>query len=212
VLRFRAERRLPYHVVSSEELAKVSGVVHHEGVCFEVRLLPPPSFEALRSQLDATEGPVRLLYLDGIDNPHNLGAILRSAAHFGAHALLGAKGRLPRLGPAAVRIAQGGAEVVPIVHVDRPTDVLGTLAGSGFGVVATDVREGPSLWEAPLPPRVVFLLGAERAGLSRSLRRAATSTLTIPGTGGVESLNVATASAVLLAEHTRRSLSGAPRD
>src|SRR5690606_37911850 len=89
VLRELARRRLPYRIVSDEELAKVAGSQHHEGICFYARPLPAPDEAALLAPFRAGDRAGCLLYLDGVENPHNVGAILRTAAHFGCVALAG---------------------------------------------------------------------------------------------------------------------------
>lgn len=194
-----ARRRLPYRVVDDEELAKVAGSQHHEGICLVARPRPEPDERALF----AVRGPARVVYLDGVENPHNVGAILRTAAHFGCLALAGARDRLPSPSGATARVAEGGAEHVPVVRFEDPIASLRSMS-KRFALVATahDARE--SVFEAKLPERCVILLGAEGTGLTPKVRALASSTVAIPGTGAVESLNVASAAAVLLAEHYRR--------
>ena len=194
-----ARRRLPYRVVSDEELARVAGSQHHEGVCLVARPRPEPDERAVF----AVRGPARAVYLDGVENPHNVGAILRTAAHFGVIALAGARDRLPAPAGAVARVAEGGAEHVPVVRFADPLASLRALSKE-FALVATahDARE--SVFEARLPERCVILLGAEGRGLSAKVRALASMAVAIPGTGAVESLNVASAAAVLLAEHYRR--------
>lgn len=194
-----ARRRLPYRVVADDELAKVAGSQHHEGICLVARPRPEPDERAVF----AARGPACALYLDGVENPHNVGAILRSAAHFGAVALAGARDRLPSPSGATARVAEGGAEHVPVVRFADPIASLRALA-ERFTLVATAHDARASLFEAGLPERCVLLLGAEGSGLSRPIRALASRTVAIPGTGAVESLNVASAAAVLLAEHHRR--------
>lgn len=204
VLRQRAARKQPYHVVSNQELARVAGAVHHEGVCFVVRDPVAPRPETTLGSLERETGVCRLLALDGVDNPHNLGAILRSAAHFGAQAVIGAEGVMPRLGPAARRVAEGGAEAVAVIASADLQGALRRLQRAGFVLIATDAHDGEDLWQSALPARCVFLLGAERSGLSEVLAGLAERRVSIPGTGRVESLNVANAAAVLLSEHGRQ--------
>lgn len=204
-----ARRRLGYNIVTSEDLERITGGVHHEGVCFYVDPAPPPSFddlleEAAAAQRDKSALVMRVLYLDGVRNPHNLGAILRTAAHFGVRALLVPAANTPGLGPAGTRVAEGGAEAVPLIRLNRPLDALTALKERGVPLFVTDAHEGESVYQADLPARCVLALGAEREGISDGLRKLARRPLFIPGTGDVESLNVAAAASVLLAEHARR--------
>jgi len=144
-------------------------------------------------------GPQCALWLDGVGNPHNLGAILRSAAHFGVTALLLPKHSPLALSGAAARVAEGGAEAVPMVRLGRSDNAIAQLRSAGFVLAATVVRGGSDLFATAVPERVVYVLGAEGEGMDRELVAACDMRLSIPGTGAVESLNVAAATAVLLA-------------
>jgi len=197
-----AKARRPYRVVEAVELDKVAGSRHHEGVCVIAEALESPPPDEILDALG--EGPARFLFLDGVGNPHNVGAILRSAAHFGSAALAGFPEELPAIAGAVARIAEGAAEHVPVMAWPDPGRALDRLETHGFKSVATVVKGAPSLFETELPRRAVFLIGAEKDGLSESARDAADIGVTIPGTGRVESLNVAAACAVLLAEHSRQ--------
>lgn len=200
VLRHCAELRVGYRIVGEDDLRKLTASQHHEGVCFEVIRASPPSLIALLERVQTR--PSQLAFLDGVGNPHNLGAILRSAAHFGVDAvLLGGDAGLALSG-AACRVAEGGAEAVPLIGIDEMD--WQRLDRSGFVAAATVVRDGVSLHEAALPPRIVWLIGAEGAGVSATRLGTAALRLMIPGTGAVDSLNVASATAVLLAEHARQ--------
>lgn len=203
VLRELARRRLPYRVVGGEELAKVAGAQHHEGICVLARALPTPDEEAVFSPYRAGDRAGRMIYLDGVENPHNVGAILRTAAHFGCVALAGARDRLPTPTGATARVAEGGAEHVPVLRWSDPLASLRALS-SRFTLVATAHDAPDGLYLAELPKRCVFLLGAEGTGLSPTVRALASRTISIRGTGAVESLNVSSAAAILLGEHWRR--------
>ena len=200
VLAWCVKHRIGYRVVEADEIEKLTASGHHEGVCFAMRRGEAPSLAAVLEAVDA-ESPALLLWLHGVGNPHNLGAILRSAAHFGVRAVLlsDASG----LSPAAYRVSEGGAEAVPCVQAENVDAALKRLRGAGFRLAATAVRGGQSLYEKPLPARLVLLLGAEQTGLPPHLLDAADLRLRIPGTGAVESLNVSVASALLVAEWAR---------
>lgn len=200
VLRDCAARRTGYRVVAAEDLERLTGSQHHEGVCFEVLRPEPPALPDLLARLPA--GPAQMVLLDGVGNPHNLGAILRSAAHFGIAAVLAEGLRPPQLSGAACRVAEGGAESVPLLRLDGEGAAL--LARIGFVAVATVVRGGLSLHGAALPARILWLLGAEGHGLSPARQATAPMVVHIPGSGAVDSLNVSAAAAVLFGEHLRQ--------
>ena len=103
------------------------------------------------------------------------------------------------LSAAAARVAEGGAEAVAWVRLGREDNSIAQLHGVGFALAATVVAGGSDLFKAELPPRLVYVLGAEGEGMSAELAKACDLRLSIPGSGAVESLNVASACAVLLA-------------
>lgn len=206
VLAWCVKHRLGYRVVAEADLARITGSSHHEGVCFETLQRPQPTLDALLQRV-RTDGPVRMLLLDGVGNPHNFGAVLRAAAHFGVSAVLLPPDSSLTLSGAAIRIAEGGAEAVDVVVLDAMDDALDALRAAGFALAATLPRDAESIYAiAELPARLVFVLGAEGSGMGPDLIAACTLRLTIPGTGRVESLNIANAVGVLLSEHWRRSL------
>ncbi len=198
LLKHCAEQRMAYRVVADDELEKVSGARHHEGVCVVTRSAEAP----VLSELLAEPGPGRILALDGVGNPHNIGTLLRTAAHFGARAVL-IGGPLKRLSAAAYRTAEGAAEHVPAVLASDIAPLLEQCKSAGYAVCATSSHKGRDLYSQPLPERCCIVLGAERDGLSDTLMKSAGHHLCIPGSGAVESLNVASSAAVFLAEHWR---------
>ena len=202
VLAHCVKHRVGYNVVGEEDLRKLAASSHHEGVVFAANPAPEASLSAWLRDLPA--GPALALWLDGVGNPHNLGAILRSAAHFGVAGLMLPKDSPLALSGAAARVAEGGAEAVPLVRLGRADNSLAQLRSAGFGVAATVVRDGEPLFAAQLPPRLLLVMGAEQTGVDPLLADAAAMRLGIPGTGAVESLNVASASTVFLAEWWRR--------
>src|SRR5690554_1148969 len=150
LLKWCVANRVGYRVVEEEaELERLAGSGHHEGVVADVLRLAEPELAPWLSGIG--EGPQCLLWLDGVGNPHNLGAILRSAAHFGAAGVL-----LPRdsglaLSGAAARVAEGGAEAVPLVRMGQSDDAMRQLRDAGFALAATVVQGGQDVLTATLP-------------------------------------------------------------
>jgi TrmH RNA methyltransferase len=189
-------------VVASEDLERLARSQHHEGVVFDVLPRAEPELDDWLKTVPA--GPLQLVWLVGVGNPHNFGAMLRAAANFGVAAvLLAATARLGVSG-AAARVAEGGAEVVPVVRHAAEDQTMLALRRAGFTVIATSSRGAGSLHSQTLPQRVCWMMGAEGEGLPGDLLAAADRVVAIPGTGAVESLNVAGALAVLLSEHWRQ--------
>ena len=197
LLKWCVANRVGYRVVDELDLHKLAASSHHEGVVADVlREEPLPLSTWLR---DLPSGPQCAIWLDGVGNPHNFGAILRSAAHFGVSAILLPKHSNLSLSGAAARVAEGGAEAVPLVRLGREDNAIAQLRGAGFTLAATVVNGGTDVFATPLPDRTIYVLGAEGEGMDRELAAACDLRLSIPGTGLVESLNVASAAAVLLA-------------
>ncbi len=196
LLKWCVANKVGYRVVADGDLQKLAASSHHEGVVADVVREQPQALTAWLRNRPA--GAHCALWLDGIGNPHNLGAILRSAAHFGVAAILLPKHSTLGLSGAAARVAEGGAEAVPFVRLGRDDNAIAQLHGAGFALAATLVRGGSDLFAAQLPERLVYVLGEERGGMSQALVEACDLKLSIPGTGAVDSLNVAAAAAVLM--------------
>lgn len=218
LLAWCAQEKRGYQIVTDESLERLTKSIHHEGVAILARQIVRWDLAALLAHVGPFKAPpaaqtrgaggtaVRippLLYLDGVQNPHNLGSILRTAAHFGAAAVIGKAGDLPPLSPAAARVAEGAAEHVPVCDLADPARDLARLKKAGYQVVVTSSRRGESLFAKPLGPRVVLVLGSEGEGVSRAIDALADRRVMIPGTGAVESLNVSVACGIVLAEAWR---------
>lgn len=202
LLAFCVKNRIGYNVVENEDLEKLTASAHHEGVCLAV--LPQPELALSTWLMSVPEGPCLLIWLDGVGNPHNLGAIMRSAAHFGVQAILLPKQSQLANSGAAARVAEGAAEYVPLVRLGRNDNAIAQLRSVGFELVTTVVRGGSDLFNTPLPKRCVLVMGAEQAGVEAELLAASRLRVEIPGSGHVDSLNVSAAAAVLLAEWRRQ--------
>ncbi|GAB3515439.1 tRNA/rRNA methyltransferase [Pseudoxanthomonas daejeonensis] len=204
LLAWCVKHRVGYRVVEEEDLDRLAASSHHEGVVADVQRIEPLPLEAWLRGL-APGAPALAIWLDGVGNPHNFGAILRSAAHFGAAVLLPARSPLALSG-AAARVAEGGAEAVTLVRLPDAAAAFAPLRAAGFAMAATLVRGGDDLFGARLPQRLVYVMGAEGEGMDPALAAACELRLSIPGTGAVESLNVAAATAVFLSRWAARSI------
>jgi RNA methyltransferase, TrmH family len=203
LLRWCAANKVGYREVELDDLSRLAATEHHEGVVADIVRAPKP---VLAQLLESLKGKafVRLVLLDGVSNPHNLGAILRNAAHFGSDAVLMSPGTHTDLSGAAYRVAEGGAEAQPLVHLVNLA-AFADIKAAGFTFVAAHTRQAKSLWQQKLPPRCVIVFGAEGAGVSDAMLSHCEVRAAIPGSGKVESLNVAQSVAVFLAEGQRQS-------
>lgn len=203
LLAFCVKNKIGYNVVENEDLEKLSGSAHHEGVC--LALLPMQEQSLSTWLMSVPEGPCLMIWLDGVGNPHNLGAIMRSAAHFDVNAILLPKQSSLANSGAAARVAEGAAEYVPLVRLGRNENSIAQLTAAGFELVTTVVRGGSNVFKTKLPERCVLVMGAEQMGVEADLISASKLRVEIPGTGHVDSLNVSAATAVLLAEWQRQT-------
>ncbi len=192
-----AKARKAYHILDSEALDKVAGTTHHEGVCLVARRRLAPPLDELAAQKTGV-----ILLLEGVANPHNVGAILRVAAFFGAHAVL-VVGKPQPISAAVYRTAEGGAEFVPLLFVPTVSGALSRLAEDGWKIWGTAGRSKHTLWSKSLPERVVLVFGSEREGMSRAAVSACERVVSIPGTGHLDSLNVSCAASTVLGEYRR---------
>lgn len=206
LLRWVAAKRKAYHIVGNEDLERLTESIHHQGVCILARERSALEFNDLLGLLREDQGRQLLVYLDGVENPHNFGAILRTCAHYGVRFILGAEGRLPKLSGAACRVAEGGAEQIGLVQLRQPINQLHQLEKLGFQLLATAGNRGGSLYQHQFAPRTLLAMGAEQQGVSNNLFQLAQQVIKIPGSGHVESLNVSVAFAVCASEYYRQHM------
>lgn len=204
MLQWAAAKRRAYHIVTSEDLERLTQSVHHQGICLLAKENVSLTFNEWLPLIRDDADPHLLVYLDGVENPHNLGAILRTCAHFGSRYVLGMEDRLPRLSPSACRVAEGGAEGVMLVYLQRTKRQLGQLQDCGFELIATAANKGTSLYDHRFRERSILMLGNEGEGINPILFQAADKLVRIPGSGHVESLNVSVAFGVIAGEHHRQ--------
>ena len=212
LLKWCAEQRRAYHIVEEENLERLAETVHHQGIVILAKKGRELNDDRLLESIRDGRLKGSLLYLDGVQNPHNLGSILRTSAHFGVGAVIGRSDQLPGVTASAARVAEGGAETVPLARLGDPPRVLSELKSLGYRLFATASGGGGNLYKAGLTPKSVIILGNEVHGVSPEIAALADESLQIPGTGAVESLNVGVACAVLISEVARRSHTGAAQE
>jgi 23S rRNA (guanosine2251-2'-O)-methyltransferase len=183
-------------------LAQLAGSPRHQGVVARVK--PLPARHSLDEVLDEVEGPPLLLVLDGVTDPHNLGACLRVADGAGAHAVVAPKDHAVGLNATVAKVASGAAETVPYLMVTNLARTLNELKEREIEVVGFSDDAPQSLYEADLRGPVALVLGAEGPGMRQLTRKTCDRLLRIPMQGAVESLNVSVASAVCLYEALRQ--------
>jgi 23S rRNA (guanosine2251-2'-O)-methyltransferase len=195
--------------VPGKRLDGFYGGGRHQGIV--ARVTARAEQATLDEVLDGLQEPALLLVLDGVTDPHNLGACLRVADAAGAHAVVVPKDRSAGLSPVVTKVASGAAESVPFVAVTNLARTLDTLKEREIWIVGA-VEDGPDdLYGADLPAAVAWVLGSEGPGLRRLTRERCDRVVRIPMHGRVESLNVSVAAGLCLFESRRRRGAGPSR-
>jgi 23S rRNA (guanosine2251-2'-O)-methyltransferase len=190
--------------VDDQRLNNMVGTRRHQGVVAKAGELSLA--RNLDELLDAIDGPPLLLVLDGITDPHNLGACLRVADGAGAHAVIVPKDRAVGLNATAAKVASGAAETVPYITVTNLARTLRELKERGILLVGTTEDGEKSLYEADFSGPAALVMGSEGEGMRRLTRETCDVLVSVPMFGSVESLNVSVASGVCLYEARRQRL------
>lgn len=196
---------IPYRETDRETLDRISEGANHQGIALRAEMPTARDESALWRVLDELQEPPWLLVLDGVQDPHNLGACLRTADAAGVHAVIAPRDRSVGLTPVAVKVASGAAEHVPFFQVTNLARVLRRLA-SDYQVwrVGTDGTAKISLYNAELSGALAIVLGNEGEGMRRLTRENCDQLVSIPLVGSVESLNVSVAAGICLFESFRQ--------
>lgn len=194
-----AVERVPTRVIDEQ-----TDGVRHQGVCAEVRGEQILDEGGLAALLEGLAEPPLLVALDGVQDPHNLGACLRSAAAAGAQAVIIPRDRAARLTPTVERAAAGAAWLIPVAAVTNLGRTLMRLKEENCWVVGAAGQADASLYATDLTGPLVLVLGGEEKGLRPRTRAACDFVVSIPMPGQVESLNVSVAAGVCLFEALRQ--------
>lgn len=185
-------------------LAKLAGSHGHQGVAARVEAVTQA--KSLDDLLDQIKEPPLLLVLDGITDPHNLGACLRVADGAGAHAVIAPKDHAAGINATVAKVASGAAETVPYFMVTNLARTLGELKERNIWCIGTSGDAPKTLYQVDLKGPTALVLGAEGGGMRQLTRKTCDELVNIPMHGAVESLNVSVASGVCLYEALRQRL------
>ncbi len=187
-----------------DKLDKIAGNNRHQGIVAEYFKLKSYTENDLYDLLDALEETPFLLVLDGVTDPHNLGACLRTAEGAGVHAVIAPKDNAASITPTVRKVASGAAEVVPFIAVTNLARTLDTLKERGIWLTGTSDKAKQTLYQADLKGPVAIVMGAEGAGIRRLTEERCDFLVSIPMKGQVSSLNVSVATGVCLFEALRQ--------
>lgn len=190
--------------VSKDELDEMAPDARHQGSIARCKPLSNLDESDLFKLIDESEEPPFLLILDGVQDPHNLGACMRTAEAAGAHAVVAPKDRASGITPTALKVSSGAAERLPFIQVTNLARVLRELQQKGVWLVGTSGESEVTLFEVDLKGPLGIILGAEERGIRRLTREHCDQVVYIPMHGGAESLNVSVAAGVCLFEAGRQ--------
>ncbi|MGD8546441.1 MAG: 23S rRNA (guanosine(2251)-2'-O)-methyltransferase RlmB [Thiohalophilus sp.] len=195
---------LPLERVKRQQLDELTGGQRHQGVAALASLPGPGDERSLTQILEGLRVPPFLLILDGVQDPHNLGACLRTADAAGIHAVIAPKDRACGLTSTVRKVASGAAESVPFIQVTNLARTLRELRERGIWLVGTDLDTEQSLYDADLTGPLALVMGAEEKGLRRLTRETCDSLVKLPMAGTVQSLNVSVSAGICLYEALRQ--------
>ena len=192
-------------------LAQISGETRHQGIVAEVRRATVLDEAGLRTlvedRLQSDDGrKLLLLLLDGVQDPHNLGACLRTADAAGVDAVVVPRHGAASLGPTVSKVAAGAAESLPFASVGNLGRVAGWLKDYGVAVLATSDRASQTLYEADLDRPLALVMGSEHTGVGKRIESLCDELISLPMHGSVPSLNVSVATGIFLYEINRQRL------
>ena len=188
--------------VPTKRLDGFYGGGRHQGVVARIEI--HSAKESLEELLESLKAPPLLLVLDGITDPHNLGACLRVANAAGANAVVAPKDHAAGINATVSKVASGAAEITPYFMVTNLARTLADLKDRNVWIVGMDERAEKSLFDADLPSSIAWVLGAEGAGMRRLTRESCDLLVKIPMGGAVESLNASVAAGICMFESVRR--------
>ena len=204
ILEIAHVRNIPVHYIDRAEMDERLPDANHQGIAAVCRSIAAGNENDLQKILDGLDEPPFLLILDGVTDPHNLGACLRSADAAGVHAVIAPKDRAASLTPVARKAASGAAETMPFIMVTNLARTMRKLKKDGIWLMGLSGDATSELYSADLKGPLAMVLGAEGKGMRRLTSEECDYLVKIPMLGSVESLNVSVAAGVCLFDAVRQ--------
>ena len=204
ILKLAEARSVPIHRREREDLTRLCASSHHQGVALMVEPFLYAGLDELLAGIEQSGRAGFLLVLDGIQDPHNLGALIRSAACAGCDGVIIPKDRAAGITPTVEKASAGAVETIPVSLVTNIAQTLQSLKGSGYWVYGLSEEAGHSLYNVDFQGKVVLLIGSEGEGIRPLVRKQCDAVMSIPHYGGVASLNASVAGGIALFEAARR--------
>ena len=206
ILELAKKNKVECKRVTSQYLKDTLSEARHQGVVARLTSVAVKSESDLTYLLDNLDEPPFILLLDGVTDPHNLGACIRTAEAAGVHAIVVPKDKSCGMTATVRKVASGAAEVLPFVQVTNLSRCLKSLQDRGIWVIGTDLATQSSLYQQDLKGPLAIVMGAEAKGLRRLTKEHCDSLVKLPMNGTIESLNVSVATGVVLFEALRQRI------
>lgn len=204
LLRLAAEKEVPVRNRERRDISRLCGTEHHQGVALRLEGFPYADLADILAACRASGESGLLLVLDGVQDPHNLGALIRSAACAGAHGVIIPRDRAARVTATVEKSAAGAAETIPVAQVTNLAQTLDELKEAGFWVFGTADSAATSLYGQDLTGNIIIVIGGEGEGMRPLVSKKCDFLVSIPLRGGVSSLNASVAGGVVLFEAVRQ--------
>lgn len=198
------ERNVPVRFEERAQLDRLAGTPQHQGVIAFAAAKHAADLDEILARDKANQAPGLLVLLDGVEDPHNLGAIIRSALAAGANAVIVPERRAAGLGETVARASAGALEHLPVARVVNLPRAMEELKEAGYWLVGLDERAGKDFSEIDLTGKVALVMGGEGKGLHDLVRKRCDFLASIPTRGPVRSLNVSVAAGIILFEAVRQ--------
>lgn len=201
-----AEKGVAVRRRSRTDLTRLAGTDHHQGVAVRIESFKYADFDDTLASIGNTSSDVLVLVLDGIQDPHNLGALIRTASCADAAVVIIPRDRATGVTAAAEKVAAGAVETLPVVQVTNIATTLERLKDDGFWVYGADADSRHSLYQQKLRGKIALVIGSEGEGIRPLVRKKCDVIFSIPITGSVGSLNASVAGGVAMFEIVRQRL------
>ncbi len=206
LLKLAREKGVPLRSREKADISRLCGTEHHQGVALRVEGFSYAELDEILDRCRASGEKGLLLALDGVQDPHNLGAIIRSAACAGAHGVIIPKDRAARITPTVEKSSAGAVETVPVAQVVNVAQTLDELKKEGFWIFGASDSAPGMLFGQDFSGPVVLVIGSEGEGIRPLVRKKCDGLFSIPMRGGVSSLNASVAAGVALFEVVRQRM------
>jgi len=202
-----AEKSIPVRRRSKTDITRLAGTDHHQGAALRIESFSYTDLDDVLSSWKEKGTDAIVVVLDGIQDPHNLGALIRSAASAGAECVIIPRDRAAGVTATAEKVAAGAAETVPIAQVTNIAVTLEQLKTAGFWIYGADEKSSQSLYRQKLTGNIALVIGGEGEGIRPLVRKKCDVVFSIPLSGGVGSLNASVAGGIAMFEAVRQRLS-----